>query len=495
MQGLPSRFALALVLVGACAVPPEPVAPAVPPPPAPPTPLTVLPPPGHAKAPELPEPILRLATVTTGHGAADVVESLTTEVGARLAGSAGDPLAVAWAERTLRERGLSNVHTEPVKVPVWQRGEESAAIVSPHHKLSIAALGWSGATSAKGILADVVRFDTLDALKAADPGTVRGKVVFLDVHMHETAEDPGYGAAVGARASGPGEAAKKGALAIVIRSIGTDATRFPHTGSMRREKDAKSALPAAAVSNADADLLERVIATHGSLKLSLTLTPRWLPDADSANVVGEIVGREKPDEVVIMGAHLDSWDLGEGALDDGAGCGIVVEAGRALAALPTRPRRTVRVVLFAAEENSLAGGKAYAALHGAQAGSFVGAMEADSGTNRVVRAGVRAGPEGVARFSKVLPLLEPLGVLPLEERAYGGADIGPLAELGVPLVDLRQDHARYFEDHHTANDTFGRIDPAGLNQAAAAFAATAWALADMDGDLGRIPETERHPDK
>jgi hypothetical protein len=453
------------------------------------------PPPALATAPELPEPIRRLEALTTSHGAAEVVESLTTEVGARLAGSPADHLGVAWAERTLREKGLANVHTEPVKVPVWQRGEELAEIVSPHHKLSIAALGWSGATPPKGIVAEVVRFDSLDALKAADPGAVRGKIVFLDVHMHETNDDPGYGAAVGARASGGGEAAKKGAAAIVIRSIGTDATRLPHTGSMHREKDAKSALPAGAVSNADADLVERVLATHGSLTLSLTLTPRWLPDADSANVVGDVVGRDKPSEVVLLGAHLDSWDLGEGALDDGAGCGIVVEAGHAIAALPTKPRRTVRVVLFAAEENSLAGGKAYASLHAAEARSFVGAMEADSGTNRVVRAGLRAGPEGVARFSKLLPMLEPLGVLPLEKKAFGGADISPLAELGVPLVDLRQDHAHYFEDHHTANDTFGRVDPAALNQAAAAFAATAWALAEMEDDLGRIPETERHPDK
>ncbi len=445
----------------------------------------------------LPEPVRELQrAILAGHGAADAVESLTTEVGARLAGSAGDKLAVAWALKTMRDRGLANVHAEPVKVPVWQRGVETAAIVgATPHKLAVAALGWSGATPAQGIEADVVRFDSVDALKAADAKAAAGKIVFLDVKMRESADGSGYGTAVVARGSGPSEAAKKGALAIVIRSIGTDSSRFPHTGAMKVEKSAKAALPAGALSNADADLLERVIAAHGGARLALNLGPRWLPEAESANVIGEVPGRDKAGEVVVIGAHLDSWDLGEGAIDDGAGCGIVLEAGRALAALPQKPRRTVRVVLFAAEENSLSGGKEYAKAHANEAASHIAALEADFGTGKVVHAQLIAGPEARPRFAPIAAMLAPLGVNAPEEKAFGGADVSPLRALGVPLVDLEQDPARYFDTHHTANDTFARIDSGALSQAAASFATAAWGLAEMDGDLGRVPEAERERER
>jgi carboxypeptidase Q len=423
-----------------------------------------------------------------GHGAVDAVASLTTEVGARLAGSPGDKLAVAWALRAMHERGLSNVHSEPVKVPVWQRGVETASIVAPvSHVLAVVALGWSGATGAKGAIADVVRFDSLDALKSADARSVAGKIVFLDVKMRVTADMPGYADAVPARSSGPGEAAKNGAIAIVVRSIGSDDTRAPHTGSMHREKDEKSALPAGALSNADADLLERVLVAHGSARVALHLEPRWLPDAESANVVGDIPGRERPGEIVLMGAHLDSWDLGEGAIDDGAGCGIVLEAGRALAALGQKPRRTVRVVLFAAEENSLSGGKEYARAHATEAQAHVATMEADSGTGRVQAVHV----VGAARLPTAPPSLHALGVQMIDGPGHGGADVTPLHALGVPMVDLHQDPARYFDFHHTANDTFARIDATALTQSAAAFATMAWTIANMDGDLGRVADRDR----
>jgi Zn-dependent M28 family amino/carboxypeptidase len=222
------------------------------------------------------------------------------------------------------------------------------------------------------------------------------------------------------------------------------------------------------------------------------LTPRWLPDAQSANVVGEVVGQDLPGEAVILGAHLDSWDLGEGAIDDGAGCGIVLEAGRAIAALGSRPRRTVRVVLFAAEENSLAGGTAYAKAHKAELGTIVAALEADSGTNRVAHVSALGGPEVTARLAPLVPLLAPLGVTPVEGR-FAGADISPLHELGVPVVELDQDPARYFDTHHTANDTLARVDGTALSQAAAAFATAAWTIANLEGDLGRaVPSGPSH---
>ncbi|HEY2509765.1 MAG TPA: M20/M25/M40 family metallo-hydrolase, partial [Polyangiaceae bacterium] len=386
-----SRSLFLLPFAAACASAPAPavapaLAPTAPPPSAPVTSNSAIQGTSLASTPAapaapLPEEVRELQrSVLAGHGALDAVSSLTTEVGARLAGSPADKLAVAWALRTMKERGLSNVHAEPVKVPVWQRGVETASIVAPlHHTLAVTALGWSGATPPKGLEADVLRFDSLAALKAADAKAAAGKIVFLDVKMHPEGENPGYGEAVPARALGALEAAKKGALAIVIRSIGTDESRFPHTGAMHHEKEAKATLPAGALSNADADLLERTLAAHGSARLALNLGPRWLPEADSANVVGEIPGRERPNEAVVIGAHLDSWDLGEGAIDDGAGCAIVLEAGRALAALGHKPRRTVRVVLFAAEENSLAGGKEYAKAHAAEADKIEAAVEADFG--------------------------------------------------------------------------------------------------------------------
>ena len=236
-----------------------------------------------------------------------------------------------------------------------------------------------------------------------------------------------------------------------------------------------------------------MLAAHGTARLALNLTPRHLPDAESANVIGEIPGREAPNEVVVMGAHLDSWDLAEGAIDDGAGCGIVLEAGRALAALPTKPRRTIRVVLFAAEENALAGGDAYAKAHEADKTAHIAAIEADLGTNKVVEFGLFGPQEGRDRLLAIAPLLEPLGVKPTSEEGHGGADIGPLGKLGVPLVDLAQDPGHYFDTHHTANDTFERIDSGALSQAAAAFATTAWAVAEMKESLGRVPEDTAKP--
>jgi len=281
---------------------------------------------------------------------------------------------------------------------------------------------------------------------------------------------------------------------MVIRSIGSDDTRFPHTGAMKREKSAALALPAGAISSADADLLERVLALpagNPAPRLSVTLTPRWLPDADSANVVGEVVGRERPSDVVLLGAHLDSWDLGEGAIDDGAGCGIVLEAARALLGVTAKPRRTVRVVLFAAEENSLAGGKAYAVAHAAEVSTHVAALEADSGTNRVLHAALRGAPDARGAFQGLASLLAPLGVTLVDKEAHGGADVSPLEALGVPIVDMSQDPSHYFDHHHTANDVFARIDKGALAQASAAFATMAWGIAELPGDLGRIPEADR----
>jgi hypothetical protein len=335
--------------------------------------------------------------ILASRGAVDVVASLTTEVGPRLAGSPGDKLAVKWALHTMEARGFTNVHAEPAKVRAWQRGVETAAIVAPvKQPMAVTALGWSGATPAKGIEADVARFDSLEALKNADPKGVAGKIAFVDVKMERTATFKGYGDAVSARGDGPKVAATKGALAFLVRSIGTDQTRFPHAGASR-QIDQKTPLPAGAISNADADLLDRVLAAHGSARLALNLGPKRLAPADSANVVGEIPGSSAPDEVVLLGAHLDSWDLGQGAIDDGAGCGIVLEAAHAIGALAKKSRRTVRVVLFASEEYSGDGSKEYARAHASDAAKIVVALEADEGTDRVLTAKYLGDPARRAR--------------------------------------------------------------------------------------------------
>ena len=486
-----------IALFTACASP-APLAPVAPPPAPPAAPVaeaTPAPSAVDAAAPAAPiaDDVRELQrAILASHGAVDAVSSVTTEVGARLAGSPADKLAVAWALHAMQDRGLANVHAEPVKVRTWQRGVETASIVSPaKHALAITALGWSGSTPARGIgKRDVVRcIESLDALKSIDPKTVTGKIVFLDGKMERTASGKGYGDAVPARGVGPAEARKKGAIAFVIRSVGTDQSRFPHTGATRQE-DEKTALPAAALSIADADLLDRVMTAHGSARMALNLGPKWLPLGDSANVVGEVVGASKPGEVVLMGAHLDSWDLGQGAIDDGAGCGIVLEAARAIGAMPKKPQRTVRVVLFAAEENSLSGGKEYARAHAGEAAGIVVAMEADSGTDRVMSARYGGAADARARFLALGPVLEPLSVTIEESSSYGGADISPLRPLGVPFIDLEQDFTHYFDTHHTANDTFERVDPVAIQQASAAFASAAWTIANMKGDFGRAAPEE-----
>ncbi len=426
------------------------------------------------------------------HGASDAVRELTTEVGPRLAGSPGDAAAVAWALRAMAARGLVNVHAEKVTVPRWERGVETASITAPFpHKLSVTALGGSIATPEGGVEAEVVEVDTLESLAKLGDAAVGGKIVFVNKPMHRAKDGKGYGEAVGVRGRAAIEAASKGALAVVIRSVGTDHNRTPHTGAMRRDKAATRAIAAGALSVPDAELLHRVLEERPHARLKLEIGAKWMPDAESANVVGEVRGTDRDQEIVLIGAHLDSWDLASGAIDDGAGCGVVLEAGRLLAARAARPRRTVRVVLFAAEENSLAGGEAYAKAHAAEAARHVVAIEADSGTDRAYMLRVIGGEGAAARAAAFASRLSALGIGFTEELASGGADISPLRALGVPVMDLEQDMSTYFDLHHTANDTFDKIDASALSQVAAAFATVVESAADMDGDLGRVPEAKR----
>lgn len=413
--------------------------------------------------------------------ATEWVRRLTDEVGPRPAGSAGDRAAVAWAQALLRALGFTDVRAEEVPVRAWERGVETAEVLSPFpQKLVVSALGGSVGTPAEGLAAPVVRMESLEALEtaiAADPDAVRGRIVYFSRKTTRAGEGPGYGANVPMRTSGPAKAAPLGAVAVLVRSVGTSRSRFAHTGATRYAETGPR-IPAAAVSNADADLLERLLG-RGPVTVRLVLGCRPLPDGVSANVIGEVKGRERPDEVVVVSAHLDSWDLGTGAIDDGAGCALAIEAARLIASSPRRPRRTVRVVLFANEENGLDGARGYAERHAAELPKHAGAFEADSGTGAPLGFSWNAADSLLPALDAVARLLEPLGAGSLRKGGLGGADVSAMAPAGVPLFGLRQETGTYFDFHHTADDTFDKIEPASLDRGAAALAAMAYAVADL----------------
>ncbi len=422
-----------------------------------------------------------------GTGALALARSLTLEVGPRLAGSPGDRRAVEWALRTLRSLGFADVRAEPVVVPHWERGEAAGEILSPHPQpLAVAALGGSVATADSGLEAEVVRAESLAHLAQLAPAAVAGKIVFINGRTERARDAKGYGDTVPQRTRGAIEAAKKGAVAVVIRSVGTDSNRLPHTGTVRYEEGA-SRIPAAALAAPDADLLDERLRGAAPVRLRLRLTPRQLPDAESANVVGEVPGGARRAEIVLLACHLDSWDLGPGALDDAAGCGIVIEVGRRLLALPRPSRRTVRLVLFANEEFGLSGARAYAAAHAAELGRHLIAAEADLGSDRVWQISSRVAPAALPAFAEIAALLAPLGVAAGDNQANGGADFIPLRPARVPVAALHHDASRYFDYHHTANDTADKLDSAGLDQSVAAYLAFAYAAANTPADFRPAP--------
>ncbi len=413
------------------------------------------------------------------------LEELTDTIGPRLSGSAGAEAAVQWALKKLQQDGLA-AHLEPVKVPHWVRGEESGEVLpSPGvagYRLALTALGNSVGGSASAEVVEARSLAEVASLGAA----ARGKIAFLNHTMSAPAD---YGKFIEMRTRGPSAAARVGAVAMLMRSLATGSLRSPHTGMTSYDPDAPR-IPGAAISTEDADLLHRLL-RRGPVRVRLSLGCRMLPDADSANVVADVRGREKPEEVVLIGAHLDSWDLAQGANDDGAGVAMVMEAGRVIAALPQHPRRTVRVVLFMNEENGLAGGKGYAAAHQGELGRHVAALEADSGAGPPLAVRLRSGDGG---SSMLAPWLAPLASLGIElgEGDASGADLSPLDPSGVPLFAVHPDVTHYFDIHHSAADTFDKIDPGNLARNAAAIAVVAYALAEMPGTLPRPAPKPSH---
>ena len=410
---------------------------------------------------------------------------LTDTVGPRLTGSPGAAAAVDWALRAFRADGLE-AWTEPVTVPSWRRGEERAellaggAVLRPQ-RLAVTALGNSPATAPQGVSAEVIEVRSLEQAAALGE-KARGRLVFFNHSMRVGGE--GYGDTASLRTRGPATVARLGAAGALVRSLATASLRDPHTG-MTSWDGAPTRIPAAAVSVEDAELLHRLLA-RGPVRVRLQLDcgPATPATVESANVVAEVRGRERPEEVVLIGAHLDSWDLGTGAVDDGAGVVMVMEALRQLARLPQPPRRTVRAVLFMNEENGTEGGRGYAGRHAADLPRHVAAIEADAGAGRPIGFSVTAGEGGVALLGRLAVPLAALGADGVRERG-GGTDIEPLQKAGVPVLGLWQETTRYFDWHHSAADTFDKVVPAELAAAAAALAAMTWQLAEAAETLPR----------
>jgi hypothetical protein len=418
----------------------------------------------------------------------DLVSSLTTEVGPRLAGSAGDRRAVAWGLAAMERLGFDAVRAEAVTVPHWVRGEAHAEILAPFpQRLLVTALGGSVGTPEEGISAEVVSFPSVTELEAAPEEAVRGRIVFLDKRMERRPDGSAYREVVPNRGRGPSLAARKGAVALLIRSVGTGPHRFPHTGGTRYADDAPR-IPAAALAVPDADVLAAQLAGGETVRLRLLLTARDLGTAQSANVIGEVRGSERPEEIVLLACHLDSWDLGTGAIDDGAGCAIVLAAAKLLAELPRRPARTVRVVLYANEEFGLSGARAYAERYAHALPRHVLGIEADLGAGRILALAGNVAPEAQPFLRAIAPELAPLGVAWTDDRAFGGADLTPLIAKRVPVADLRHDATHYFDYHHTADDTLDKIDPEALRQCVAAFTVVAWWVANGETALGPAPQ-------
>ena len=403
---------------------------------------------------------------------------LTDTHGARLAGSENLTRALAWAVETMKADGLENVHTEPVLVPRWVRGREFAEIVDPaRHDLAILGLGGTVSTPPGGLEAEVLLVNSFDDLHTKG-SEARGKIVLFNVPFTSYSETVTY------RTGSARAAAQYGAVGALVRAVGPTGLRTPHTGSVQYAPGLPQ-LPAASVAAEDANRLARLTTGGRRVRVRLALEGHYEPDAMSANVVGEIRGREKPDEIVLLGGHIDSWDVGAGASDDGVGCIVTWEAARLMKKLGIRPRRTVRVVLWTNEENGLRGATAYGEKYAASASSHVFALESDSGVFTPAALGFSGSSAARALMAQIGTLLTPVGMSEIGPGG-GGADIGPIAQAGnVPTMAYLGDAARYFVIHHTAADTVERIAPDEVAKAAATISVIAYAVAEMPERLPR----------
>ncbi|MCF2514168.1 M20/M25/M40 family metallo-hydrolase [Sphingomonas sp. G124] len=434
----------------------------------------------------LPDPVkvggLRDAALDNDHYAWDIVEGLTTEVGPRLAGTEAEARAREWAVKKLTAMGFANVRVEPFDMPVWVRGQESAEIIAPFpQRMVVSALGNSGSTGPAGITGEIVAFDSVDALRAAPDSAVKGKIVFIDHRMVATSDGIGYGQFGAPRRQGPTVASKKGALAIVIRSIGTDHHRNPHTG-VQVFSDGATPIPAGALSVPDAEQMVRILKRGQPVTMRLVLVSQNIGTRQSGNVIAEVPGRDPTLPPILVGGHLDSWDQGTGAIDDGAGVAIAAAAAKRIMDAG-RPLRTIRVIWFGAEEVGLFGGLDYRARHGKE--PHYALIESDFGADRIYRVDSKLGEARRSEAEALGKVLAPIGIVTGKFEEADGSDIGPMLADGLPGITLAQDGTRYFDIHHTPDDTLDKIDPAQLRQNVAAWTAVLGVLS------GSIEEPKR----
>lgn len=441
----------------------------------------------NRKAPSRPNPIQReyqaaadriIAAATADSSAWNKLAELTDGFGHRLSGSEALEQAIDWMLARMKAEGLENVRGEPVMVPRWVRGHEQAELLEPRYvKLPMLGLGQSVGTRRGGIQAEVLVVSSFDELKAR-AAEARGKIVLFDVPF------TGYGQTVRYRGIGAVEAAKVGAVAMLLRSVGPFGMRTPHTGSMQAYDSTVARIPGAAITMEDAAMLHRMQQRGQKIVVRLEMEAHMLPDVPSRNVVAELAGREKPAEVVVFGGHIDSWDVGTGAMDDAGGGVIAWEAVRLLKKLGLRPRRTIRVVGWTNEENGGRGGQAYRDAHRNELAGHVAAIESDGGTFKFRGFGFTGSDSAYTVVRQIAKLLGPLG----GDSAFvggGGADIGPIMALGVPGLSHNVDGSRYFWFHHTEADNVDKIDPRELAENVAAMAIMAYVLADLPAPLPR----------
>ena len=410
----------------------------------------------------------------------EIVRDLVTEVGPRPAGWDGEARAREWTAAKMKALGFTNVRIEPFTIAAWRRTAEQFEIAAPFKQAIVAtALGWSAPTPAGGLEGEIIRFPNMAALRAAPDGSLAGKIAFIDEKMARTQEGGGYGAAQVKRRQGAQVAAAKGAIASIIRTAGTNAERVANTGSAS-PAGALTPIPAAAVSNPDSDQLARLLA-QGPVKLRMLVQVETKADAQSGNVVGEIRGREKPNEIVALGAHLDSWDTTLGAQDDATGVGMAIAAAKFIADQKQKPRRTIRVILFGAEETGLLGGDAYVKAHKDELPLHVTGAESDTGGGAVYR--LRTKFADPAKAAALHGVLSDMAIITDATPARGASEMGLIGDAGVPVVDLNLDSYRYFDIHHTIADTLDKIDRDAYRQQVAAFATFAYFAAESGWDF------------
>ena len=411
------------------------------------------------------------------------LEYLTDRIGHRLSGSKSLERAIDWAVAELRADGHANVRAEKVMVTHWVRGKESAKIVAPlESDMALLGLGGSPSTPRGGITAEVVAVSSFAELDKLGEEGVRGKIVLLNKVMPPYGPTGHhYGDTVVFRSKGPARVAELGGVAALVRSVTATSARSPHTGATRFKKGGKK-IPAAAISLEDTEHILRLLKSGQKVKVHLEMGAKTLPDAESANVLAEIVGSEKPNEVVVIGAHIDSWDVGQGAHDDGGPCVAMMEALTAVRQLGLKPRRTLRVVLFTNEENGLGGARAYAKAHTGE--KHVAAIESDNGSFKPQGFRVQGNDAALAQLTDILTLLAPIDATKALQ-GFSGADLIPLSQKGVTTLGLQVDTSRYFDYHHSAADTLDKVSPEHFKQGIAAAAVLGYVLADMPGELGK----------